>query len=171
MVIFLLPLAWFRFFWWRFNVWGELAATILGLPLSIFVWFVLDFQNPARPMWQGLGLLFGLSFIVLIAVTLLTPPESKETLQRFYDRCRPPGLWRGFASGAACRDTREPTVGRLLVDSILGILSCVGLVLATNAVFVLDWTTTAAGAAIAIVFGALLIRRVLDFKERETQST
>ena len=33
MVIFLLPLAWFRFFWWRFNVWGELAAVILGLPL------------------------------------------------------------------------------------------------------------------------------------------
>jgi Na+/proline symporter len=63
MVIFLLPLSFFRFFWWRFNVWGELAAIILGLPLSILVWFVLNFQNSAKhPMWQGLGLLFGLSF-------------------------------------------------------------------------------------------------------------
>jgi len=56
MVIFLLPLSFFRFLWWRFNVWGELAAVVLGLPLSILVWFGLDFQNPARyPMWQGLG--------------------------------------------------------------------------------------------------------------------
>jgi solute:Na+ symporter, SSS family len=41
MVVFLLPLAWFRFLWWRFNVWGELSATVLGLPLSILVWFGL----------------------------------------------------------------------------------------------------------------------------------
>ena len=47
----------FRFFWWRFNVWGELAAVVLGLPLSILVWFILDFQN--KPMWQGIGLLSG----------------------------------------------------------------------------------------------------------------
>ena len=90
MVIFLLPLAWFRFFWWRFNVWGELAAVILGLPLSILVWFVLDFQS--KPLWQGLGMLFGLSFVVLITVTLLTPPESTETLKRFYTPLPAAGL-------------------------------------------------------------------------------
>src|SRR5688500_10863740 len=72
MVVFLLPLAWLRFFWWRFNVWGELSATVLGLPLSILVWFVLDFQS--RPLWQGLGLRFGLSWLVLSTVTLCTPP-------------------------------------------------------------------------------------------------
>ena len=94
MVIFLLPLAVFRFFWWRFNVWGELPAIVLGLPLSIFVWFVLDFQNSdVHPMWHGLGLLFFLSFVVFIAVTLVTPAESPETLKRFYEQCRPPGLW------------------------------------------------------------------------------
>ena len=63
MVLFLLPLSWFRFFWWRFNVWGELAAILLGLPLSILIWFGPGFQG--RPMWQRLGLLFGLSFVVL----------------------------------------------------------------------------------------------------------
>ena len=45
MVIFLLPLAWLRFFWWRFNVWGELAAIVLGLPVSIAVWFVLGYES------------------------------------------------------------------------------------------------------------------------------
>ena len=46
--MFFLPLSVFRFFWWRFNVWGELAAIVLGLPLSILVWFILDFQTPRR---------------------------------------------------------------------------------------------------------------------------
>lgn len=36
MVIFILPLSWLRFFWWRFNVWGELAAIILGFRFLSF---------------------------------------------------------------------------------------------------------------------------------------
>ncbi len=163
MVIFLLPLAFFRFFWWRFNVWGELAAIVLGLPLSILVWFVLDFQNTAvHPMWQGLTLLFGLSFLVLISVTLLTPPESPETLRRFYQRCRPPGLWGPVRDQAKVSLIDIPSIRRLLGDSALGVLACLGLVLATNAVFVGDWTRTIGGATAAALLGAWLVRRVLQ---------
>jgi len=159
MVIFLLPLAWFRFFWWRFNVWGELAAIVLGLPLSIVVWFVLGFDE--RPMWQGLGMLFAMSFAVLLVVTLLTPPESKETLKRFYERCRPPGFWGPVRDQAAAVIDGEPTLGKLLFDSLLGILACLGLVLATNAIFVLDWLTFSAGAILCVALGAWLMTRIL----------
>jgi Na+/proline symporter len=159
MVIFLLPLAWFRFFWWRFNVWGELAAIVLGLPLSILVWFVLDFQS--RPMWQGLGLLFGLSFVVLIGVTLLTPPESKETLKRFYARCRPPGLWGPIRCEVQLETTGEPTVGRMLVDSMLGIVASLGLVLGTNAVYVGDWRRLGASLLVCVATGGWLLKRIL----------
>lgn len=159
MVLFLLPLAWFRFFWWRFNVWGELAAIILGLPLSILVWFVLDFQS--KPMWQGLGLLFALSFVVLITVTLLTPAESNETLKRFYARCRPPGLWGPIRCQVQLEDNGEPTTGRLLTDSLLGILASLGLVLATNAVFVGDWLRFFASLAGCVILGTWLLRRIL----------
>ena len=63
MVMFLLPLSFFRFFWWRFNVWGELAAIVLGLPLVDPGLVRLDFQNTAvHPMWQGLGLLVWAEF-------------------------------------------------------------------------------------------------------------
>ncbi len=137
MVIFLLPLAWFRFFWWRFNVWGELAAIVLGLPLSILVWFVLDFQS--KPMWQGLGLLFALSFVVLVLVTLLTPPESEETLKRFYARCRPPGFWGPISRQVQLPDNGEPSPASMFIDSGLGIFASLCLVLATNAIFVGDW--------------------------------
>lgn len=160
MVIFLLPLAWFRFFWWRFNVWGEMAAVILGLPLSILIWFVLGFKD--RPLWQGLGLLFGASFVVLTLVTLATPPESKETLRRFYQRCRPPGFWRIVREPGSAGQSGGVSGAKLIFDSALGILSCLGLVLATNALFVGDWTRLGVGMGMCVVPGAWLVSRVFD---------
>ena len=163
MVIFLLPLSWFRFFWWRFNVWGELAAIILGLPLSILVWFVLDFQNPAKhPLWQGLGLLFGLSFLVLLAATLLTPPESKETLQRFYARCRPPGFWGPVRGDVVIENAGEPSAGRMFLDCVLGIIASLGLVLATNAIYVGDWRRFGICALGCVITGGWLLKRILE---------
>jgi Na+/proline symporter len=159
MVVFLLPLSWLRFFWWRFNVWGELSALVLGLPLSVLFWFILDFQN--KPFWQSTGLLFVLSLVVLIGVTLLTPPESKETLVAFYRRCRPPGRWAGIREAAAVPDIGEPSTGRLAADGAIGILASLGLVLATNAAFVGDWLRFGLGLGLAAVFSIWLMRRVL----------
>ena len=159
MVIFLLPLSWLRFFWWRFNVWGELAAFVLGLPLSILVWFVLGYEK--KPFWIGTGFLFLLSFAVLITVPLLTPAESRETLLRFYKKCRPPGLWKGIREEAGPTPEGEPSTGHLVADSAIGIAACLGLVLATNALFAGSWATAAVGGTVFLVLGSLLLRRVL----------
>jgi len=158
MVVFLLPLAWFRFFWWRFNVWGELSATILGLPLSIIVWFVLGFEH--RPLWEGLGLLFGLSIVVLVTVTLLTPAESHETLCAFYKRCRPPGLWGPIRDSVQLPDTGEPSASRMVIDSLIGIVACLGLVLATNAIFVGAWMRFTLSGVLFLGLSAWLLNRI-----------
>jgi len=159
MVIFILPLSWLRFFWWRFNVWGEISAIVLGLPLSILFWFILGFKD--KPFWQGTGILFFASNAVLIVVSLLTPPESRDTLVRFYERCRPPGLWKPIRAIAGAPAKAEPTTGHLALDSGLGIAACFGLVVATNAVFAGTWGAFALGLAAAAGFGAWLIRRIL----------
>jgi Na+/proline symporter len=159
MVVFLLPLAWFRFFWWRFNVWGELSAIILGLPLSIVVWFVLDFQH--APLWQGLGCLFGLSIAVLTTATLLTPPESMETLTRFYQRCHPPGLWGPVRRQIDLAALGEPPLKRIFGDSVLGILACLALVLATNALYVADWPRFWGSVIAGTILTGWLLKRIL----------
>lgn len=158
MVIFILPLAWFRFFWWRFNVWGELAAIILGLPLSILLWFVLGFEH--RPFWQSTGLLFLLSLFLLVAIALATPPESEETLIRFYERCRPAGLWKKIRLQAKPSAEPEPTLGHLVQSSLLGILSCLGLVVMTNSLFSGQWLRCSAGALGFAGFGYALLKRM-----------
>jgi SSS family solute:Na+ symporter len=165
MVIFILPLSWLRFFWWRFNVWGELAATILGLPLSILFWFILGFQK--RPFWQSTGFLFLLSFFLLITVTLLTRPESEETLLHFYERCRPPGLWKKIRARAGATGESEPSLRHLVFDGVLGIVCCLGLVVLTNSLFAGSGALFASGALGFGVFGYWLIKRVLITRENK----
>jgi len=158
MVIFILPLAWFRFFWWRFNVWGELAAIVLGLPLSILFWFGLGFEH--KPFWQSTGLLFGMSLLLLTAIALATPPESEETLVRFYERCRPPGLWKKIRAKARLSPEPEPSLRHLMASSLLGILACLGLVVMTNSLFSGQWLLCGAGALAFATFGYALLKRM-----------
>jgi hypothetical protein len=58
-------------------------------------------------------------------------------------------------------DNGEPTAGRLLADSLLGILASLGLVLATNAVFVGDWPRFVVSLAGCVILGTWLLRRIL----------
>ena len=156
MVIFLLPLSWFRFFWWRFNVWGELAAIVLGLPLSIWIWFIMDYQH--KSLWQGLAILFGISFMVLIITALVTPPEKKETLELFYERCRPPGWWRPVKNRKNGEESPVTMPNQILTKSFLGIGSSLGLVLLTNTLFTGPLWLMIIGGLAALVLGILLIR-------------
>ena len=67
-----LPLAWLRWFWWRFNVWGEVFGILISVPLSIVVWFVMGWKD--RPAWQPTLLLLGVGLFGSVLVSLLTRP-------------------------------------------------------------------------------------------------
>ena len=155
-VIFWLPLAYFRFFWPRFNAWGELAATVLGIPLSVLFWFILDFQS--KPIWQGTGMLFLTALVTIAGIALLTPKESDHVLEVFYLRCSPPAGWRKFIAGKPGLPPPSESLRKQLFNCLFGILACLGLALATNAVFVKNWAVTFSGLTLVLVFGFLLIR-------------
>lgn len=133
-VIFWLPLAYFRFFWSRFNVWGELAATILGLPLSWIIWFILDFQN--KPFWQGAGMLFLTAIASQVIITLLTPSEPEKRLELFFKRCRPMAGWKKWRNKIDINSNNEICMKNQIISSLSGIVACLGLVVGTNGVMV-----------------------------------
>lgn len=161
MVTFLLPLAWLRFFWWRFNVWGELAAVTLGLPIAIIVWFGLGLKDQDAVM-QGLGILglLVLSIIVLITVSLLTPAESQETLERFYRRCKPPGLWGKVLKNSTNNSLTDSSDKGLLTKSLYGIGACTFLCIATNLCFLGSWLWVVISLFVALSLGYLLLRQI-----------
>jgi hypothetical protein len=159
---FILPLSWLRFFWWRLNIYGEAAALVIGLPLSYIVWFPLGFSNEqAHPFWQGFLLLFGLGFVTIIVVSLLTPPERIETLREFYRRCRPPGFWGPVVNeftGEERAQIRSETV-RDLIDCFLGIAFCAGAILAVISPFGGHWTVFAVALLMVVLCGGLFMWR------------
>jgi solute:Na+ symporter, SSS family len=135
MIAFILPLAWLRFMWWRLNIWGEIAALAGGLPLSYLIWFVLGFKE--RPFWEGFLLLFGAGWVVIVAVTLLTPAEPIAVLTEFYKRCQPPGYWnpvlRTLSAEYRSRARREARLDAR--ECGLGIVFCFSIVALTASVF------------------------------------
>lgn len=159
MIAFVLPLAWLRFFWWRLNVWGEIVALLVGLPFSYVVWFPLHFAY--KPFWQGFLLLFGTGWLVIVVVTLLTPPESTATLEEFYRLCRPPGLWgkitRALPSAERAKIREE--LRSDIWECALGVAFCTAAVAATACLFGRHWTATIEWAMCSVVTFILFIRR------------
>lgn len=124
LIVFGLPLAWLKWFWWRTNVYGEAVGTLGSFPLAYVVWFGSDSVIPAAmrdfvhrsfgwnmsglvpafgdmsryPFWVGFSILFLAGWVVILAVTFLTRPEPMELLREFYIKVRPPGLWGPVAA-------------------------------------------------------------------------
>lgn len=159
---FILPLSWLRFFWWRLNIYGEAAALVIGLPLSYIVWFPLGFSNEqVHPFWHGFLLLFGLGFVTIIVVSLLTPAEKIETLREFYNRCRPPGFWKPVVadlSGEERRQIKDETL-RDLIDCVLGVVFCGAAILAVISPFGKHWTVFITALLVTAASGGLFIGR------------
>jgi solute:Na+ symporter, SSS family len=120
LIVFSLPLAWLKWFWWRTNSVGDMIGVLGGFPAGYVVWFGSDavlpenlrtwlsrvsgrdwnglipaFSNLDRyPFWEGFAILFGLGWICILLATLLTRPEPLEILQEFYLTAKPIGFWR-----------------------------------------------------------------------------
>ena len=84
-----------RWLWWRINAWSEIAVMTASL---VFAHFVDVFTDLAFPF--SLVVVVLLSLPVAFLVTWMTPPESSDVLQRFYERVRPAGAWAPVAEAA-----------------------------------------------------------------------
>jgi Na+/proline symporter len=168
----MLPIAWLRFFWWRFNIWGELAGLFIALPASIGVWYgCYGTSKGFDDMPQGVLILFGIGWAVILTATLLTKPEPMEKLIEFYKRCRPPGFWGPVirAAGLDIGRQRSDTI-RDIIDCTLGIAACVSSIVVMTSLFGRHYKVTAVAVAIlgvsAIVFALRWTKRT-----RTTEST
>ncbi|UCC83185.1 MAG: Na+:solute symporter [Gemmatimonadota bacterium] len=77
-----------RWFWWRVNAWGELAAMLAGLLIALLSYLPMfgEVDFGVRLAVTAFG-----SAAVWLPIMLLTRPESEETLAEFYRRTRPGG--------------------------------------------------------------------------------
>jgi SSS family solute:Na+ symporter len=113
-----------RWFWWRINAWSEISAMIAPL----VAYGVLKMTtNVAFP--ETLYFIVATTTVVWLAVTFLTRPTDRSTLEAFYRRVYPGGVgWRAIA--AALPDVK--TDGGLAVSFVNWIA---GVVLVYSALF------------------------------------
>ncbi len=152
-----LPLAWLRWFWPRFNIWGELFGLVISVPLSSFIWFWLDW-SPANRVWQPTLLLLGIGLVGSVLVALLTPAESNETLRRFYLKVRPHGAWgvvrnQLVAEGLIDLQQQRRELHWDLAAAACGIVFCFTMTYAFFMSVMLHWQSAIILATVAILSG------------------
>ena len=81
-----------RWYWWRINAWSEVSAMISAFIVSVALQrgFGLDTDKPVDFAWVMM-ITVGITTVVWLAATFLTPPEPKDVLIAFYRRTRPSG--------------------------------------------------------------------------------
>jgi Na+/proline symporter len=125
-----------RWYWWRVNAWSEISAMIASFITSIALGlFGYDLGNPGSPSYAQTMLVTVLvTTVVWLTVTLLTPPESEATLERFYRRVRPGGPgWRKVAHGLGFADDRIPGGALSWVNWVAGLAAVYSAVFALGA--------------------------------------
>ncbi|MBC8196295.1 MAG: Na+:solute symporter [Candidatus Marinimicrobia bacterium] len=118
-----------RWFWWRINAYTEIVAMISSLIISIYFSFIHDeLQLINLHEWQKLVIGAIATTLVWIIATFLTPPDDKETLQKFVNKVNPGGPgWKKFSSTDSINKIWSVPTGILCM--ILGCIIVYGLLL------------------------------------------
>ncbi len=140
---------WAQWWWWRFNGWGRVAASFgggLGYLAMRLIW-------PDMTWWDRMFWAIALSTALWIAATLVTAPERRELLERFYQRARPLGFWGPVSGG---NPARWDLIGKGLVLAIAGAGSVMAYIVGISRMYVGEYLPGAAFllgmAALAYVF-------------------
>ena len=110
-----------RWYWWRINAWSEISAMATALAMTLIQQHWAFFTGSAPVLFAKTTLATtGVTTVVWVGVTLLTPPEPQEVLLRFYRKVRPHAAgWRCIAALAPeTPETRD--LGKNLLAWVLG---------------------------------------------------
>jgi len=95
-----------RWYWWRINAWGEIAAMLISFLIAVYLHFGharLGFASIEPTSALVIGVM--VTTFGWLAVTFLTPPTDRAVLQSFYDRIRPaPAGWRSAVDTSGRKD-------------------------------------------------------------------
>lgn len=143
-----------RWFWWRINAAAELTAILggffVGLTTSTFLQ-IPDFGWRLMFITVSVGVLW-------VAVLFLTPPESDETLDKFYQRVRPGGPgWKRQRDRTGLTPAQD--LGKDSQRVLASILLMFGLMFAIGG-FLLLQSAIAWVSLIAAVVGGFWLRRL-----------
>ena len=127
-----------RWYWWRINAWGEVAAMVISFLVAVYFEFI-HFRTGLAELGTEVKLVAGVVITTVgwMTVNFLTPKTDAETLRSFYRKIHPIGpgwrpvvekmqLSRSAEAGDVSIDDAEATSGESLTAGFLAwFLGCV----------------------------------------------
>jgi Na+/proline symporter len=121
-----------RWFWWRINAWSEVSAMLASFAVS-FAFFVAAKMGHAADSIVVLLTTIGVTTLVWLSVTFLTPPVELGVLAAFYERVRPAGPgWARIRRERALPPSPD-SMTLALAGWVLGLASVYGALFAAGA--------------------------------------
>ena len=114
-----------KWYWYRLNGMGYFLGMLAGIVTAIAIpLFVFPGSNSLEDLIRNFPVILGISLAASIGGSLLTRPESDETLLRFYRSVRPWGFWGPIKALALKEDPgfRPSSFQRDAVNTIVGII-------------------------------------------------
>ena len=142
-----------RWFWYRVNVWSELAGMTISFLVAIyFAWVHRALGFAPLPPWEQLVIGVAVTTVGWLGVTFVTPPAPTATLQRFYDKIRPMGKgWRRVVDTGGW-DTSDGTITAAFLAWFLGCVLVYAALFGTG--YLLYGQSVAGTVALGISAGA-----------------
>ncbi len=125
-----------RWYWWRINAWSEISAMVASFVTAVALQVAhVRADDTARPDYAVAMLVtVGVTTLVWVAVTFLTPPETPATLERFYRRVRPGGAgWRRVAEPLGFGNDPIPGGALSWVNWVAGVVAVYAAVFGVGA--------------------------------------
>ncbi|HLY03953.1 MAG TPA: sodium:solute symporter family protein [Candidatus Cybelea sp.] len=142
-----------RWFWWRINAWSEVSAMLASFGAAL-AFFVAARTGHAVASTTALLTTIGITTLVWLVVTYLTPPVADETLMAFYAKVRPAGPgWAAIRRRSGLGPSPD-SLPMALLGWVLGVASVYGALFATGSFI---YGRPVAGAICSLVACAAVI--------------
>ena len=133
-----------RWFWWRINAYSEISAMIISFLVAIY----FELIHPAlgfTPLGSGTQLVtgVGITTLVWVVVTFLTPATDDATLIKFYKLVHPGGPgWKRILAKTDDSELNQASwdVPQGILAMLLGTIAIYSALFATGAWIYSDYT-------------------------------
>jgi len=159
-----------RWFWWRINAWSEIAAMfasgiiVIALAKTGLGDLLFNIDSGVFPDWAEYPFVVVVTTTIWMVVTLMTKPESDETLRSFYKKIQPGGPgWAKVVTKAKSEEVKIIKEGEKwsvpsgIIAMLLGVVLIYSLMFATGHWIYGKTTSAMVLSGVAIVSGILLV--------------
>lgn len=152
-----------RFYWWRVNAWSEISASAAPFLIYGYLKLYTKIEFP-----DTLFVIVGLTTLIWMTCTFLTPPVERSHLIRFFRRVHPGGAgWRKIASEVP--DVKgDSDFPRLFFNWICGVIMVYAVLFGSGKLIFGEVVTGLFLLAAAMVSGAVIYWNLSRGNERES---